>query len=165
MHNTERAMIHLVDDNSMIRELMTRIIESSGYSVKTFADANSYIDYTHSAAFTQPLATFVDVVMPGMSGYTMINHIHAEQPDMKFIVMSGQLDIPSDYKKLVCMFLKKPFELSRVKEILQKLSQCHACGASSMIGCATIDQRDHFNLTEWHCPKSAELQSTTPGAV
>ena len=162
MQHQVRNLVHIVDDNSFIREFLEELLDSIGYNVKVFPNAKEYIKHFNSDSFTKPLATFVDVIMPSMNGYEMIAYLQEEIMGMRFVIMSGEHDIKSEYKHLACMFLKKPFYPTCVETIMEKMSACASCGASSEIGCNTADHRDFYEVKDWICPSSFEVKLTQP---
>ena len=149
---SKNRLIHIVDDNLFIREFLAELVEGDGYVVESYSSPADYIEKVASDIFIQPLATFVDVIMPHMNGYEMMNLLHSKVSDMKFIVMRGELDIRSEYKSLACMYLRKPFYPACVEGVLKKVSECSRCGASAEVGCSLIDHRGFYELKEWTCP-------------
>jgi two-component system response regulator YesN len=152
MPNNHRA-IHIIEDTTFIRELLSEIIEQSGYHTHCFKDPSEYIAHTESPDFATPLAVFSDVTMPYMNGYEMISRVKPRMPTTKFVIVTGEVDIRSEYQNLACMYLRKPFFPEAVHTVLNNLSRCHRCGASSDIGCSSVDHRDHFKLEQWSCPE------------
>jgi len=153
MECSKNRLIHIIDDNPFIREFLAELVESCEYIVECFSNPTDYLEKVNSDSFIQPVATFVDVIMPNMNGYEMIGALHPANPEMKFVIMSGELDIRDENKHLVCMFLRKPFYPTCVQEVLEKLSRCHSCGASPDIGCASSDHRGYYDLKAWSCPQ------------
>ena len=154
---SKNRLIHIVDDNLFIRAFLTELVEGYGYVVDSYSSPADYIEKVDSDSFLKPLVTFVDVIMPHMNGYEMMKLLHSRVSDMKFIVMSGELDIRSEYKSLACMYLRKPFYPMCVEDVLNKLSECSACGASAEIGCSQVDHRGFYELKEWICPGTVEF--------
>ena len=162
MQGKNKELIHVIDDNSFIREFLSELIENSGYLVQTFPDAKEYIEHISSPDSKKPLVALVDVIMPSMNGYEMISLIQAKNTGMKFVMMSGELDIRSDYKNLACMYLRKPFYPNCVEKVLKNLSRCSTCGASSEHGCASVDHRGFYELKNWSCPDVIEIKLEAP---
>jgi len=158
MQSVAHGLIHVVDDNAFIQDFLCELIEGVGYEVQAFADPKTYIAYVYSGEFIKPQVTFVDVIMPYMSGYEMISSILPDKPDMRFVVMSGELDIRAEHKNMACMYLRKPFYPICIEEVLNKLSKCDMCGASEDIDCSSIDHRGFYELKDWTCPGTIEIK-------
>ena len=158
MNQMPRSLVHVVDDNSAIRDLMAALMNKFGYDVLSFPDAQSYLEYLNSDQFVEPLVTFVDVIMPNMNGYEMIAAIAPEHQGMKFIIMSAESDIRSEYKHLACMFLKKPFHIESIEEVLSQMEACRVCGPSNDLDCDAVDQRAYYQLSDWSCPNATDIQ-------
>jgi len=152
MTHSDNRLIHIVDDNAFIRDFLTELFANRAYIVECFSSPKEYIEQVNSVTFIKPVATFVDVIMPGMNGYDMMAALQSNHADMKFIIMSGQLDIQSEHKNLACMFLRKPFYPTAVLDVLNKLNRCMQCGPSLDIGCSNADHRGFYDISNWDCP-------------
>jgi len=102
--------ILIVDDDAGIRSLINDSLEPLGY---TLLEAGSGEDALAVVKRTKAKIDLVltDLIMPGMNGQELIEIIMQEQPEIKFILMSGYTDdIVSqrgDLKPWVC-FINKP---------------------------------------------------------
>ena len=152
MKNLDKSTFHIVDNNSFIRKFLGGLIESRGFEVELFSDAEAYIDYVNSEKFINPAATFVDVTSTTMNGPEMMGKVQFIKPDLRFVIMGGELDIRSGYKHLACMYLRKPLNPTSVADTLDKLTKCKKCGASSNIGCRTTEDEGFYQVTGWICP-------------
>jgi CheY-like chemotaxis protein len=116
--------ILLVEDESCVREVACKILQSAGYNVIVAETGKEAL-----AAFEKqgPFALLVtDVVMPGMTGRELSQRLTALQPGLKTIYMSGYADNPllrHDFQSAGKVYLQKPFTLetftSKVKEVLE----------------------------------------------
>jgi two-component system cell cycle sensor histidine kinase/response regulator CckA len=83
--------ILVVDDEPDVLQLIESILADGGYSVVTAGSAESAIE-----AFEKmpdcPALLLTDVVMPGMSGPMLVEHLLARQPALKVLFMSGYDD-------------------------------------------------------------------------
>lgn len=78
----------LVEDESSVRVLATRILREAGYRVliaANGADAQSQFD-RHESLIDLVLT---DVVMPGVGGPELLAHLHARNPTLPVLYMSG----------------------------------------------------------------------------
>lgn len=114
MENIAKSIL-VVDDVEDVRELLTLVLREEGYEVHTAdngANALTVLNNTHiDLAVT-------DILMPEMDGIEFITEASIQQPDLKFIIISGgsrtpvsEFDYLSITQKItgVKNVLKKPF--------------------------------------------------------
>jgi len=116
--------ILLVEDESLVRELVHDVLEQSGYHVLVAAGAAE----ARQLAREYPKAIdllVTDLVMPGSSGSELADEILHHRPDMKVLLMSGHTDAIVERHGVSdreLFFLKKPFTpetlLLRVRGLL-----------------------------------------------
>ena len=113
---TKRIMV--VDDDGLIRELVSIRIAAGGYqNIEAFDNASRALEYLHGHAFDVDLL-ITDVIMPGMSGPQLAEEIWKAKPSLKVIFMSGYIGtekIPTG-----STFLLKPFSMM---ELLKAIEQ------------------------------------------
>ena len=116
----------LVEDQEALREMLTHILRSKGYTVLS---ANGGPDAMRQMAQhngnVQLLIT--DVIMPEMRGSTLAKALTARHPNLLVIYMSGYTDnalIQSDSLPEDMVFLQKPFPpdvmLNLIREVLDR---------------------------------------------
>jgi len=107
----------LVDDDRQMLTLIKRILSRRGYQVTTAASA---MEAFRACEENQGLFDLVimGLVMPHIDGYEAYHHIHALQPDLPVLFVSGSMPaIPG--REIVAQslpFLAKPF---RPNELLE----------------------------------------------
>lgn len=117
-----KQTVVLVEDEEMIRGLLTVVLKRVGYEVLTCAHPEEGIAVCQQHQGKIDLL-LTDVVMPGMNGREMANRILEILPELRVVFMSGyteqilrrerQMDAPFEY-------LQKPFTLLA---LTQKLSR------------------------------------------
>jgi PAS domain S-box-containing protein len=85
-----RATILLVEDEGAVREVTRRILEHHGYRVLAARHADEALTVARYAGRIDLLLT--DVVMPGMGGRELAERLHAGQPGLPVLFMSGYTD-------------------------------------------------------------------------
>ncbi|NQV40762.1 MAG: sigma-54-dependent Fis family transcriptional regulator [Candidatus Marinimicrobia bacterium] len=107
--------IHIIDDDSEIRELLRELFESDEYEVSTFnsaEDAHPYI------LRENPDLILLDIGLPGMDGLTFLEKLKSEIEDVEVIMITGQADIRSAIRaiKLGAMdYIRKPIDPDELK--------------------------------------------------
>ncbi|MBI4636068.1 MAG: GAF domain-containing protein [Candidatus Rokubacteria bacterium] len=116
--------ILLVEDDCDVRELAQEILEAQGYRVLGAPDPATAVRMAeHHAGSIELLLT--DVVMPGMSGRAVADHVRGLRPDVKVLYMSGYTDDAIVHAGVLdpgTKLLPKPFMpeslAGRVREVL-----------------------------------------------
>jgi putative nucleotidyltransferase with HDIG domain len=109
-----RARILVVDDDSAVRGLLSRVLVDSGCPVECAADTSTALAACRRGPFA---AATVDQRLPGAGGSDLAATIHKSWPDTAVIVAIGIEDTASAVK---CMragaydYLVKPFDLDEV---------------------------------------------------
>jgi two-component system, cell cycle sensor histidine kinase and response regulator CckA len=113
-------LILVIDDELAISELIKITLESYNYRVITANDGAAGIDlYTDRA--TEISLVLIDVMMPGIDGYTTVKNLHQINSRPKIIAMSGLNSTESVTKseRVGCSdFLPKPFTTSELLSAL-----------------------------------------------
>jgi DNA-binding NtrC family response regulator len=110
-------MFHIIDDTSIICELLTDILNTQGYETHCFSSPESYVKYIASAAFEEPSGVFTDINMPMMSGYEMIDIVSIIRPNLKFAIITSESKIRPGYIESGEFYLEKPFRIDAVVAI------------------------------------------------
>ncbi len=148
-------MLHVVDDQPGLAELICEILEAMGHKAVPFTSPQQYIDYVISDDFVMPLGTITDVDMPVMNGYEMMDRVHRIYPEIRFVIFSAEGSIDHLYKTMACMYFTKPKSAKVYTTIFEKLLCCLEKGSSEEIGCVSCDDRKSFGLKSWSCPHLA----------
>src|SRR5438128_863661 len=111
-----KALIYVVDDEPMLLELATVILEPLGFGVKTFRDPDTAIQ-TFAAANPQPALIITDYAMHSTNGLDLIKACRSIQPRQRILLVSGTVDeyIYRDSPDKPDCFLAKPYQ---AKELL-----------------------------------------------
>ena len=116
-----QPVILVADDEVMIRNLVTLLLQAHGYGVLSASDGQEALELSRKYPGTIELV-ITDVEMPRLNGMDLRARLLEERPGIRVIVMSGKEagDILSQNVNLP--FLPKPFDgqalLARVGEIL-----------------------------------------------
>jgi len=80
------AAILVVDDDEVMRDLLRRVLERSGFEVVTATHGREGVEQARGRAVD---LTITDMVMPVMDGIEFIQAMVAEQPSIRIIAVSG----------------------------------------------------------------------------
>jgi CheY-like chemotaxis protein len=78
----------VVDDDVMLRTLLSQIFKERGYSVRSAPDGRSALAYIFHEL---PDILVTDLNMPGMSGFQLLREVHKYFPAIPVVVMTGDL--------------------------------------------------------------------------
>lgn len=100
---SEPPRILLVDDNDLMRTVMTHTLEHLGYSVVTAEDGQVAYDLVlvHGDRFQLVLS---DVDMPRMTGFALRDALRILEPQLPVVLMSG-----GRFRNCAGVQLTKPF--------------------------------------------------------
>ncbi len=116
--------ILLAEDNAGLRKLATRVLEPAGYTVLGAATGEEALRLLER--HEEPVHLLLsDVVMPGMSGRHLAEHLAQTRPGMKVLYMSGYTSdtiVRHGVLEAHVPFINKPFTaaalLQKVREVL-----------------------------------------------
>jgi DNA-binding NtrC family response regulator len=112
--------ILVIDNEPLMREMLTLVLENEGFSVVSSADGvQALLCYHHYRREIELVIS--DIVMPKMNGVELAQHLLAERPDLPIILMSDQADITDLGPQHTVHFLPKPFDLSTLLSTVRSL--------------------------------------------
>lgn len=114
MKSTNKILV--VDDESVIRELLTDILEDDGYPVEAMPNAPSALNLLKDR--DDFVLLFTDIMMPDMDGIQLIREARKIRPTLIPIVMTGFATLETAraaVKEGAYDYVLKPFSLSEVK--------------------------------------------------
>ena len=114
--------ILIVEDTDVNRQLLTELLEQTGYVVETAANAEEGIKKYHQ---TNPAVVIMDEEMPGMYGTEAAQQILSKDPSAKIIFSSGTGKTEEEYKEIGGVgSVSKPFKMEKltgkIHEVLSK---------------------------------------------
>lgn len=118
-----RETILVVEDEVLVRELVTRILRSNGYRVLEAANGPEALSVWQEHSISVDLL-FTDMVMPdGVNGRQLAEQLLASRPELKVIYTSGySADIAEvDFTLREGLnFLQKPYPAQKLAEIVRE---------------------------------------------
>jgi FixJ family two-component response regulator len=84
--------VFIVDDDPMVRDVLSEVFAQAGYRAVSFVDGASFIA---AARGRIPACVILDIYMPGRSGLEILKDLDAPNYPAPIFVASGRGDIPS----------------------------------------------------------------------
>jgi two-component system response regulator FixJ len=84
--------IYIVDDDPMVRDVLSEVFAQAGYRAISFVDGASFVT---AARERVPACVILDIYMPGRSGLEILRDLDASNYPAPIFVASGRGDIPS----------------------------------------------------------------------
>jgi DNA-binding NtrC family response regulator len=116
----EYVKILVADDESVMRNMLLRILETEGYKVLTVSSAAEAMEQLGHERFDILLS---DVAMPGPTGFELLRHAKQNFPDMAVIMMTGYGEAYTVKEALLNgadEYLTKPFKSQEISLIVER---------------------------------------------
>ena len=110
----------VVDDKEDMRSLLKLFFSKNGHNVKTVESGEMALDVLNKESFDIVLC---DLVMPGMSGYAVVEELNMFEKKPKIGVMTGwskEIDDENESNLNVDFIIKKPFKFPVLSEYIYK---------------------------------------------
>jgi CheY-like chemotaxis protein len=116
------ALIYVVDDEPMLLELASVILEPEGYCIETFRDPQEAVKAFNTAR-PRPALLITDYAMHTMNGMQLIEKFRALEPRQKILLVSGTVgeDIFEDSLVRPDKFLAKPYQAVQLTSAVKTL--------------------------------------------
>lgn len=111
--------IFIVDDDPLVRGVLSTVFSASGFDVVCFADGAALLN---EARARTPACIILDVHIPGDSGLNILKQLNAQDYPAPIFIMSGQGDIAMAVQAIrtgALDFIEKPFRGSEVVKRVQ----------------------------------------------
>ena len=115
-----KRKILIIDDEEIVLDSCTAILEGSDYDVETANDGNAGVSLVKDL---EPDLVFVDLKMPGISGMDVLAKINAIDPTIVTIVITGYATVSSAVEAMkngAYDFLPKPFTPEEFRMIAKR---------------------------------------------
>ncbi len=118
---SEGPLVLVVDDDPVLREFMRVNLTMEGYSVREAASAEEALEAIEGSA---PELVLLDVVMPGVDGWQMLQRMQERHGSIPVIMFSGKVDENSAAEaeeRGARGFVGKPFDPQQLIERAKQL--------------------------------------------
>jgi FixJ family two-component response regulator len=147
--NTVSSVVFIVDDDPGVRRALTRLMNSAGFEVCSYASALEFLKLHDQ---NQPGCLLLDLALPGLNGLELQEALTASGCERSIVFISGEADIPKSVRAMkagAVDFLTKPFEdavlLAAVRIAVERDTQSRRTRAqrdSIVLRLATLTQRE-----------------------
>jgi signal transduction histidine kinase len=117
---TDKAKLLIIDDEEIVLDSCIQILASGDYEISTANNGESGLKMLPDF---RPDLVFVDLKMPGISGFEVLNKIHESDPTIVTIVITGFATVSSAVdamKEGAFDFLPKPFTPDELRLITRR---------------------------------------------
>lgn len=123
LRTTLGAKVLVVDDSATICAVLGKMLGQEGYEVIKAGDGQTGIDLARSE---QPTLIFLDIVMPGMNGFTVLRALRRDAltQHIPIVMISGNPQATEQFyvqRFGADDFMKKPFGRDEIYQRIEKL--------------------------------------------
>ena len=117
---SREALIYVVDDEPMLLELASVILEPLGYTIQTFRGPESALR-AFTTAQPQPALIITDYAMHSMTGLELTEACRRIQPKQKVLLLSGTVgpEILRNAPVKPDRFLAKPYQAKQLSDMVR----------------------------------------------
>jgi two-component system response regulator HydG len=147
--------ILIADDDSSIRDICSVIAQSAGYAVSQAESGQKALQLLERDPADVLL---LDLRMPGMNGFSVLETVSARFPDVVVVIMTGYGSVQSAVeaiKKGAYDYITKPFHLDEFRVLLRRISERLALSHENRILREQLDAVGGFALM---VGRTAEMQ-------
>jgi len=120
-NNDEKKAVLFVDDDEMVLEVGSLMLQKLGYSVLTASEGQEAIEIFKK---NKVAIAILDMRMPGMNGDEICQQLKKIKPKAKILLASGYVGVYSE-KDLISIgfdgFIRKPFNLKQLSEKIEAI--------------------------------------------
>jgi len=115
----QATRVLLVDDNAIVRDMLVDLVTSFGCQPEAAASGPEALALFERQAYDIVLT---DLLMPGMSGWEVLEAVHERNPNMPVVIITGSpvTDDPRAAKRNVAV-LKKPVDVTALENLVKRM--------------------------------------------
>jgi two-component system response regulator DctR len=132
-------MLHIVDDEDVIRDALAWLAQSRGVKACGYASAQDFLDQAGAQFDADGDCVLLDVRMPGISGVAVFDQLKARGliARLPVIFLTGHGDVPmavDTLKRGAFDFFEKPFNDNQLMDRVEEaLAQSRRAGAAAAV--------------------------------
>ena len=113
---TQKARILVVDDEQMVRTVLSKLLRLKGHTVQEAASGAEALSLVEEGKFD---LVFTDHGMPHMNGRELAQALRRHLPELPIILLTGDTEI-AEAGKDVDRIAEKPFQIDNLETIIQE---------------------------------------------
>jgi CheY-like chemotaxis protein len=121
---SEPKTVMIIDDSPMVLKQFQRLVTALGYPVVVNQEAEKSIPMISQ---TQPAIIFIDINMPGISGFELVKQIRQtpELASIPLVILTGEQKLSNKWRAQWsgCDFLTKPLSISDISQFQVALQE------------------------------------------
>lgn len=156
----DSALVCVVDDDEVIRDVLSAVFDADGFLVETFESGDQFLGRRFDRA---PACVLLDVLMPGSSGLHVLKALNARGGGAPVIMISGSADIPMAVDAIrhgALDFIEKPFDPATIVRRVRDALDASGARAAAM---ARADEGPHLPGAEALTPREREVLGLISG--
>lgn len=117
-----KKRILIIDDDEDIQTVIQALLETSDYEIDSAENGKIALEKLQGEL--KPDIVLLDLMMPQMSGYSLLNELHNRGLHTAFsiIVMSADVFTKQQMERMgVKAFISKPFDVNELQEMIEAL--------------------------------------------
>jgi two-component system response regulator FixJ len=137
-------ILHLVDDDPLVREVAAQILEDAGYGVTHHDDGDAFVA---ALPGLEPGCVLLDILMPGLDGFGVLKALADSQVSWPVVVLTARNDVRTAVdamKRGAFEFLQKPLVpeelLGTAEDAFVRLAELAQDGAQAAEARALVDR-------------------------
>ena len=168
----ENIQILIIDDERVIRDGCERALSRYGYQVRQAENGAKGIDCLKASPFQVVL---LDLMMPGIDGFAVLEWIKENRPDIQVIVITGFATVEkavAAMKKGAFDFVGKPFTPDYIRIVVERALEKSSLVAETLklrqeksLDLAIIMEEQSRIKTVFSCMEEAVLVTNHEGVV
>ncbi len=127
MDKIDKKDIILVDDEDVVLDSSLKILKSEGYSLDAVNSAEEAIELLDEKSYRMMIT---DLMMPGKSGFQLLEKVNAKFPRMPIIIITGYAtltNIMDTFNGGAFDFIPKPFSFDELLSVVSRGLNYAAC--------------------------------------
>jgi two-component system response regulator DctR len=154
--NSRKKMLHIVDDEDVIRDALAWLAQSRGVAAHGYASGEEFLAAIAETGDPNGDCVLLDVRMPGMNGIAVFDQLVARGllPRLPAIFLTGHGDVPmavDSLKRGAFDFFEKPFNdndlMDRVEQALAaSRGASHAAEVRARLALLSAREREVLDL-------------------
>lgn len=119
---SNKLRVLFVDDEAPIRDVMQKELPRMGHTATICADGESALKAFETNTFD---AAIVDLRMPGLSGWDVVDHIKKVSPETEIVISTGHGSMEAAIQALrkgAYDFIPKPAKLVAIANVLKRIA-------------------------------------------